>query len=120
MNDKSLFDLRERLRRFTEERDWDKFHSPKNLAMALTAEVGELVEQFQWLTEDQSKILSEPIHKQVEEEIADIFIYLVMLADKLNIDLIDVAYRKIDINMSKYPVELVRGSAKKYTEYQAE
>ncbi len=117
MGDKSLSNLRDKLRDFASKRDWDKFHSPKNLAMALAAEVGELIEHFQWLTEDQSKSLTEAKLKEVEEELADILIYLVRLSDKLGIDLIDAAFRKIDINSTKYPVECVRGSAKKYTEY---
>lgn len=117
MHDKSLKNLRIRLRDFAAKRDWDKFHSPKNLAMALAAEVGELIEHFQWLTEDQSKSLPWEKLGKVEEELADILIYLVQLSDKLGIDLVDAAFRKIEINSRKYPVESVRGSAKKYTEY---
>lgn len=105
------------MREFAAKRDWDKFHSPKNLAMALAAEVGELIEHFQWLTEDESKSLAGEKLEKVEEELADILIYLVRLSDKLGIDLVDAAFRKIEINSRKYPVERVRGSAKKYTEY---
>ena len=117
MSAKSLSDLKKELRKFAAEREWEKFHSPKNLVMALVAEVGELVEPFQWLTEEQSRHLDERKLKRVEEEISDVFIYLVQLSDKLNIDLIEAAFRKIDVNSKKYPIETARGSAKKYTEY---
>ena len=109
--------LKQRLRHFAEERDWDQFHSPKNLSMALSAEVAEIVEHFQWLTEEQSKNLSKDKLDEVETELADTLIYLIRLADKLGIDLTDAASRKIDVNESKYPKEKVRGSSKKYTEY---
>jgi NTP pyrophosphatase (non-canonical NTP hydrolase) len=105
------------LRQFAEERDWDQFHSPKNLSMALIAEAAELVEHFQWLTEKQSHNLSEDKLKEVEEELADIQIYLIRIADKLNIDLVDASNKKIEINEKKYPPEKVKGSSKKYTEY---
>jgi len=115
--EETLESLRHRLRKFAGDRDWDQFHSPKNLSMALIAEAAEMVEHFQWLTEDQSSQL--PLRKlaEVEEELADIFIYLIRLADKLDVDLIDAAARKIDLNEKKYPAGVVRGSAKKYTEY---
>lgn len=109
--------IKGQLRQFAQERNWEQFHSPKNLATALVAEAGELVAHFQWLTEEQSKNI--PVDKitEIEEEIADVLIYLVRLADKLNIDLFAAAQRKIGINAEKYPVEKVKGSAKKYTEY---
>lgn len=106
-----------RLRQFAQERDWDQFHSPKNLAMAMMVEAGELLEHFQWLTEAQSENLSAEKFQEVEYEIADVFIYLLRLSDKLNIDIIDAARRKMVINANKYPVEKVSGQAKKYTEY---
>jgi NTP pyrophosphatase (non-canonical NTP hydrolase) len=109
--------LRQRLRKFAGDRDWDQFHSPKNLSMALIAEAAELVEHFQWLTEEQSRQLSSRKLAEVEEELADICIYLIRLADKLDIDLMQAAARKIDLNEQKYPAGVVRGSAKKYTEY---
>ncbi len=105
------------MRSFAEERDWDQFHTPKNLSMALIAESAELVEHFQWLTEEQSTQLPSEKLKEVEEELADVLIYLVRIADKLNVDLAQAASRKIDINEKKYPAAQVRGSAKKYTEY---
>ena len=102
---------------FAAERDWDQFHSPKNLAMALAAESGELLEQFQWLSEAQSRALTAPHRTAVEHELADVLIYLVRLADKLDVDLCDAAERKMQINERNYPAGKVRGSAKKYTEY---
>jgi len=114
----SLEALRDRLRVFAGERDWDQFHTPKNLSMALIAEAAELVEHFQWVEGDKSHLLEEKVRPSVEEEIADIFIYLVRIADKLDIDLYSAAERKIVINARKYPADRVRGSARKYTEYE--
>jgi NTP pyrophosphatase (non-canonical NTP hydrolase) len=115
--EQTLETLRHRLRKFASDRDWDQYHSPKNLSMALIAEAAELVEHFQWLTEAQSSNLPANKLAEVEQEVADILIYLVRLADKLDIDLVDAAVRKIDLNEQKYPAGVVRGSAKKYTEY---
>lgn len=112
-----LDELKQRLREFAVERDWDKFHSPKNLSMALIAEAAELVEHFQWLTEEQSTKLPPAKLKEVETELADILIYLIRTADKLDIDLLKAAKHKIDSNEKKYPADKVRGSSKKYTEY---
>jgi len=117
MNQNDLNDLKLRLRKFADERDWNQFHSPKNLSMALIGEAAELVEHFQWLTEEQSKALSSDKYNEVVLELADIFIYLIRIADKLNVDLINTAYKKIAINEQKYPVEKVKGKSKKYTEY---
>ncbi len=114
MND--LDSLKERLRSFSAARDWDQFHSPKNLSMALIAEAAELVEHFQWLTEEQSENLPQEKIKEVQEELADILIYLVRTADKLNIDLFRAAQQKIEKNEKKYPADKAKGSAKKYTE----
>ena len=112
----SLNGLKKRLRDFANARDWDQFHSPKNLSMALSAEVAEIVEHFQWLTEDQSKSL--PLQKlsEVEEELADTFIYLIRLADKLDVDLLEAAKNKIKVNEQKYPIDQSKGNSKKYTE----
>jgi len=107
-----------RLRDFTAARDWDAFHSPKNLSMALIAEAAELVEHFQWLTEEQSHNLPADKLEEVAQELADIQIYLIRIADKLNVDLLQAVDRKIGINEQKYPAEQVKGSAKKYTEYE--
>lgn len=106
-----------RIRKFAEDREWDQFHSPKNLSMALSAEVAEIVEHFQWLTEDQSKSLPNKKLEEVETELADTLIYLIRLADKLNIDLITAANSKIEVNEQKYPVSKAKGNAKKYTEH---
>jgi NTP pyrophosphatase (non-canonical NTP hydrolase) len=106
------------LHEFAIERDWEQFHSPKNLAMALSAEAGELIEQFQWLTEEQSSNLDDKRLNAIRDEVADVFIYLIKLADKLDIDLLEAARHKIDINHEKYPVDKVKGSSRKYTEYE--
>jgi len=149
----NLNDLKQRLRDFAEARDWDdvngitnvagvwihrsdQFHSPKNLSMALSAEVAEIVEHLtnhgcsnvvgagrtgttQWLTEEQSKNLPKDKLAEVETELADTLIYLIRLADKLDIDLLKAAQNKIEINEQKYPVEKAKGNAKKYTELDA-
>jgi NTP pyrophosphatase (non-canonical NTP hydrolase) len=108
--------LRDVLRQFAAERDWEQFHSPKNLATALAVEAAELLEPFQWLTEDQSRNLSDKQRAAVQDEIADVQIYLIRLADKLGINLIDSARDKIDRNAAKYPVNTFKGSARKYSE----
>ncbi len=110
---RDLDTLRERLREFARARDWEQFHAPKNLAMALIAEAGELVEHFQWLTEDQSRQLSPEQRRAVELELADVLLYLVRLADRLDVDLFDAAQRKIALNEKKYPAAEVRGRADK-------
>jgi len=114
---RDLHQLRERLRTFVAERDWDQFHSPKNLAMALIAEAAELVEHFQWLTEGESVALSAEKRAHVADELSDVLVYLVRLADKLDIDLLDAVTAKMARNEAKYPAERVKGSARKYTEY---
>lgn len=105
------------LRRYAAERDWDQFHSPKNLSMALSVEAAELVECFQWLTEEQSMNLSPLQLSAVADEIADIQIYLARLADKLGVDIFEAVRQKTRKNEAKYPADKVRGSSKKYTEY---
>ena len=105
------------IRRFIEERDWEQFHSPKNLAMALSVEVAEIVEHFQWLTEEQSQNLPQETLAEIREEIGDVMIYLTELANKLGLDPVEAAKSKVAINEQKYPAELVRGKASKYTEY---
>ena len=116
MSSTDLNTLKKRLREFAEVRDWDQFHSPKNLSMALSAEVAEIVEHFQWLTEEQSKNLPQDKLDEVETELADTLIYLIRLADKLGIDLLVAAQSKIELNEQKYPVDKAKGNAKKYTE----
>jgi len=108
--------LRDQLRAFAAARDWDQFHSPKNLAMALSAEAGELLEIFQWLTEAQSRSLSPEAQAAASDEIADVLLYLIRLSDKLGIDPVAAANRKIVANAAKYPADKARGSSRKYTE----
>jgi len=115
--DLSLEDLRSAIRAFIRERDWEQFHSPKNLAMALSVEASEIVEHFQWLTEEQSHNLPPEKLAELRQEIGDVMIYLTELADKLGIDPVEAAKAKVTINGQKYPAELVRGRAHKYTEY---
>jgi len=109
----TLEDLRQHLREFARERDWEQFHSPKNLSMALIVEAAELVEHFQWLTQEQSRKLPEKTLHEVEHEMADVFIYLNRMADLLGIDLLDAAKRKMALNAKKYPAQEVRGKADK-------
>ncbi len=106
-----------RLREFAAARDWEQFHSPKNLSMALIVEAAELVEHFQWLTEKQSLQLPKEKLAAVEQELADVFIYLVRLSDRLGVDLINAAWRKIEINERKYPADQVRGKAGKSSDF---
>lgn len=114
---KDLEEIRAKVAEFASERDWDKFHSPKNLAMALSVEVAELVETFQWLTEAESSNLSADQLTAVRHEIADVQVYLVRLAEKVGIDILHAVEEKMRLNALKYPALKVRGSAKKYTKY---
>ena len=113
----SLEELRSRINQFVKERDWDQFHSPKNLAMAMIVEAAELVEHFQWDTLEESCQLNDEKREQVGQELADTFVYLLRIAEVTGIDLIEAANRKIDLNAQKYPVDKAKGSNKKYTEY---
>jgi NTP pyrophosphatase (non-canonical NTP hydrolase) len=112
----NLVELRDVLRAFAAERDWEQFHSPKNLATALAVEAAELLEPFQWLTEAQSRELPEAARAAVEQELADVLIYLVRLADTLGVDLAQAARAKIAINAEKYPIEKARGTSRKSRE----
>ena len=105
--------LRQRLRDFARERDWAPFHSPKNLACALSVEAAELLEHFQWMTEDASRRPDPAQRAAIGQEAADVLLYLIQLADQLGLDLLDEASRKIDLNARKYPVETARGNARK-------
>lgn len=109
-------DLILQLRKFAKERNWEKFHSPKNLSMALSVEVSELIEHFQWLTEEQTNNLNPVQKEKVEEELADIFLYLLRLSDVLDVDLNQVAQQKIIRNAEKYPVSKSFGTSTKYTD----
>jgi len=108
--------LAQQLDRFARDRDWKQFHSPKNLAAALVVEAGELLEHFQWLTEEQSRRLAPEQLEAVGAEIADVLLYLLQLCDKLGIDALDAARKKLELNAKKYPVERARGTSKKYSE----
>jgi NTP pyrophosphatase (non-canonical NTP hydrolase) len=115
-NQDPIQDLRNKLRQFAADRDWDQFHSPKNLAMALSVEAAELLEHFQWLSDAESGALAPEKRAKIGEELADVLLYLIRLADKLDIDLATAAADKINVNASKYPAQKARGSNKKYTE----
>lgn len=114
---RDLQELKARVREFVAQRDWDRFHSPKNLAMALSVEASELVELFQWLTEEESAAPDDDRRRRVAEELADVLWFLVRLSDRLDIDLLEAAERKLAANAAKYPAERVRGDARKYDEY---
>lgn len=111
-----LASLMRRIKRFARERDWEQFHTPKNLAMALSVEASEIVELFQWLTEAESRNLSEGKVRDLADELADTYIYLLKLADRFGIDLTQAAMAKLKKNALKYPISKARGSAKKYNE----
>lgn len=113
----SIAQLTDDIRKFADERDWDQFHSPKNLSMALAVEASEIMEIFQWLTEDQSANLPAEKLAELADEIGDVAIYLIRLSDKLGIDLLAATAAKFAVNKQKYPADKVRGSAKKYTDY---
>ncbi len=113
----SLNGLKARVNNFVTERDWAQFHSPKNLAMAMIVEAGEVVEHFQWMTDQQSRHLDEQTKEQVGQELSDTFVYLLRIAEVCGIDLIEAANKKIDLNAQKYPVEKCKGSNAKYTSY---
>ena len=113
----SLDDLRNCINTFVTERDWAQFHTPKNLAMAMIVEAAELVEQFQWDTPQESRHLSPEKREAVAHELADTFVYLLRIAEVLQIDLIAATNAKIKLNALKYPIEKAKGSNAKYTEY---
>lgn len=112
----NLKNIEHTIKTFSEEREWDKYHTPKNIIMALTAEIGELNEIFQWLNDDESLNLNSKNKENTKDEIADISIYLIKLCMKLDINLEDVILSKMKKNEKKYPVEKIKGNFKKYTE----
>jgi len=112
-----LDDIKKTLATFAKDRDWEQFHSPKNLAMALSVEVAEIVEHFQWLNEEDTNTLTTEKRHAIAEEIADTQMYLLLLAEKLDVDIIQSVNQKITKNAEKYPIEKTKGSSKKYTEY---
>jgi NTP pyrophosphatase (non-canonical NTP hydrolase) len=113
----SLHELAVAYEEFVVERDWDKFHNPKNLAAGLSIEASEVLEIFQWMSAEESECLSAPKLDSLSDELADVLLYLVRLAGKYDIDLLSAADSKLQKNITKYPAALVKGSAKKYTEY---
>jgi len=115
--DRDFSKLRETIRSFVDERDWDQFHTPKNLSTALCVEAAELLEHFQWLQTGNKNELTEAKFAQVRYEMADVLVFLVRLADKLDIDLMTAVAEKMAINRIKYPADKVRGDARKYSEY---
>ncbi|HEY5673901.1 MAG TPA: nucleotide pyrophosphohydrolase [Malonomonas sp.] len=114
----TLQDLKERMATFVRERDWEQFHNPKNLSMSIAIEAGELMEHFQWLTEQQSKNLDAVALQEIGEELADIVIYALSMANDLKLDLSETVLAKMEKNIRKYPKDQVRGKAHKYTYYQ--
>lgn len=112
-----LIFLRDQIRDFVSERDWDQFHTPKNLATALSVEAAELLEPFQWLKTGESVELDDQKRFAIRQEMADVLIYLIRLADKLDVDLVAAAEEKLAHNRTKYPVDKARGNARKYSEY---
>jgi len=113
---REIEELQAELRRFAEERDWGQLHSPKNLAASLSIEAAEVLEHFQWLTEEQSRQLDEGRRQAVAHEIADVLLYLLQLSDKLGIDPLQAARDKLALNEQRYPADKAKGSARKYTE----
>jgi dCTP diphosphatase len=113
-----MHELIKKIKQFRQERDWDQYHSPKNLVMALSVEVAELVEHFQWLTQEESRNLPDDKLDQVRDEIGDILIYLASLSEELGIDPVQAAHAKIEKNQIKYPASIVRGKHSKYSEFE--
>lgn len=120
MDKKETFEqIKEKLRQFRDERDWDQYHSPKNLSMAISVEASELMEHFLWDDEEdiKKKLKDKEKFKEVKHELADILNYAFMMADELDVDVTEIMDKKLEKNKEKYPAEKVRGSAKKYSEY---
>ena len=111
-----LVSIRDALRTFAAQREWDQFHSPKNLAAAISVEAAELLQHFQWMSDNESMRLSSDVVSKVREEIADVLLYLIRLADKLDVNLVEAAESKIKLNAIRYPIEKARGTSRKYTE----
>ena len=118
MSKDSLTYLNAKLKDFAVRRDWEQFHSPKNLAMAISGEAGELLEHFQWLTEQQSREIDDKKKQEVAYELADILIYLLRMSERLEIDLVSAAYEKMEINETRYPADKVKGDSRRADEYE--
>ena len=112
-------ELRDAVQQFVSERDWDQFHTPKNLATALSVEASELLEPFQWLVSGDKQELGDKKFESVRHEMADVFLYLICLAEKLDVNLREAVLEKLDINRAKYPADKVRGDARKFTDYES-
>ena len=118
MRQENFMELMDEIRQFAKDRDWEHFHSPKNLSMALSLEASELLEIFQWMKEEDSKKIEDEVTKgRIREEVADVAVYLLRIVDALDIDLYDAIKEKMKINAQKYPADKVKGSSKKYDEY---
>jgi NTP pyrophosphatase (non-canonical NTP hydrolase) len=113
-----LLELRDLIREFVSERDWDQFHTPKNLATALSVEASELLEPFQWLVSGEKSELDEAKQTAIRHEMADVLVYLIRLADKMDVDLFQAVVEKMALNRKKYPADKVRGDSRKYSEYE--
>jgi NTP pyrophosphatase (non-canonical NTP hydrolase) len=113
----NLEEITEKIRAFRDERDWAQFHNPKDMAMAISIEASELMEHFLWKTPEEVAARVAEKREEIEDEIADVAVYLVELADNLGIDLFKAMERKMEKNAAKYPAALVKGSSKKYNEY---
>ena len=117
VSESALDELLDQLRKFAAERDWDQFHSPKNLSMALAVEASELLEIFQWMQESESLAPDADTRSRIGEELADVLVYCLLMSNKLDIDLLQAAQEKLKKNAAKYPADKVKGSSRKYTEY---
>lgn len=115
----SLKDLQAMIRQFVDDRDWDQFHNPKDLAISLSLETAEVMEHFQWKNAEEMAVHAKNMKTEVGDELADVFYWVLLLANKLDIDLIDAFKKKMDKNHAKYPISKARGNHKKYTEHEA-
>lgn len=121
MDDKqTLSELQKMIRTFVDERDWDQFHNPKDLSMSMALEVAEVMEHFQWKNEEEIKKHVRDHKPAIAEEVADVFYWVLLLSNKLDIDLVEAFKKKMDQNNAKYPVEKAKGTHKKYTELEKE
>lgn len=115
-NDDSLADLQKMIRKFVDDRDWDQFHNPKDLSISLALEAAEVMEHFQWKNAKEMEVHVKNMKTEVGEELADVFYWVLLLANKMDIDLVDAFKKKMDKNEAKYPIDKAKGSHKKYTE----
>ena len=116
LSEKSISQLQKQIRKFCDERDWDQFHNPKDLSISLSLEAAEVLEHFQWKNDEEMAKHSLENKKDIGEELADVFYWVLLLANKLDIDLISALDKKMKQNEAKYPIEKAKSSHKKYTE----